>query len=85
MSALQGRELHSFKSISMIAVRSDARYETLPQLIDFARKTPGRINYFTVGQGSALHLLMELLQKEANLTMTHIDPDAEVDEAIRRP
>lgn len=56
----------------MIAVRSDAPYKTLPQLIDFARKNPGKINYFTVGQGSSLHLLMELLQKDANVTMTQV-------------
>ena len=56
----------------MIAVRSDAPYKTLPQLIDFARKNPGKINYFTVGQGSSLHLLMELLQKDANVKMTQV-------------
>jgi tripartite-type tricarboxylate transporter receptor subunit TctC len=56
----------------MIAIRSDAPYKTLPQLIDFARKNPGKINYFTVGQGSSLHLLMELLMKEANVTMTQV-------------
>jgi len=56
----------------MIAVRSDAPYKTLPQLIDFARKNPGKVNYFTLGQGSLLHVLMELLEKEANVTMTQV-------------
>jgi tripartite-type tricarboxylate transporter receptor subunit TctC len=56
----------------MIAIRSDAPYKTLPQLIDFARKNPGKINYFTLGQGSLLHVLMELLEKEANVTMTQV-------------
>jgi tripartite-type tricarboxylate transporter receptor subunit TctC len=56
----------------MIGIRSDAPYKTLPQLIDFARKNPGKVNYFTVGQGSSHHLLMELLQREANVTMTQV-------------
>jgi tripartite-type tricarboxylate transporter receptor subunit TctC len=56
----------------MIAVRSNAPYKTLPQLIDFARKNPGKINYFTLGQGSLLHVLMELLEKEAGVTMTQV-------------
>jgi len=56
----------------MIGIRSDAPYKTLPQLIDFARKNPGKVNYFTVGQGSLHHLLMELLQREANVTMTQV-------------
>lgn len=56
----------------MVAVRSDAPYKTLPELIDFAKKNPEKINFASVGQGSAHHMLAELLQKEAGIKMTHI-------------
>jgi tripartite-type tricarboxylate transporter receptor subunit TctC len=56
----------------MIAVRADAPYKTLAELIDYAKKNPEKINFATVGQGSAHHMLAELLQKEAGVKMTHI-------------
>ncbi|MDQ8727167.1 tripartite tricarboxylate transporter substrate binding protein [Bradyrhizobium sp. LHD-71] len=56
----------------MIAVRASASYKTLPELIAYAKKNPGKVNYATVGQGSAHHMLGELLQKEAGVTMTQI-------------
>jgi len=56
----------------MIAVRADAPYKTLPALIDYAKKNPEKINFASVGQGSAHHMLAELLQKEAGVRMTHI-------------
>ena len=56
----------------MIAVRSDAPYKTLPELIAYAKKNPDKVNYATVGQGSAHHMLAELLQKEAGVKMTQI-------------
>ena len=56
----------------MVAVRSDAPYKTLPELIEYAKKNPEKINFATVGQGSAHHMLAELLMKEAGIKMTHI-------------
>ncbi len=56
----------------MIAVRADAPYKTFAELIDYAKKNPEKINFATVGQGSAHHMLAELLQKEAGVKMTHI-------------
>lgn len=56
----------------MIAVRADAPYKTLAELIAYAKKNPEKVNFATVGQGSAHHILAELLQKEAGVKMTHI-------------
>ena len=56
----------------MIAVRSDAPYKTLAELIDYAKKDPEKVNFATVGQGSAHHMLGELLKKEAGIKMTQI-------------
>lgn len=56
----------------MMAVRADAPYKTLPELIEYAKKNPQKVTYATVGQGSAHHMLAELLQKEAGIQMTQI-------------
>lgn len=60
------------KTPLLIAVRSDSPYKTLADLVDFGKKNPGKINYVTVGHGSAHHLTGELLQKAAGFTMTAI-------------
>lgn len=71
-----GRDFTPVHGISisplMIAVRADAPYKTLPELIAYAKKNPEKVNYATVGQGSAHHMLSELLQKEAGVKMTQI-------------
>jgi tripartite-type tricarboxylate transporter receptor subunit TctC len=56
----------------MIAVRADAPYKTLAELVEYAKKNPEKINFATIGQGSTHHLLAELFQREAGIKMTHI-------------
>lgn len=56
----------------LVMVRADTPYKTLADLIDFAKKNPGKLNYASVGLGSTQHLLAELFQKEAGIKMTHI-------------
>lgn len=56
----------------LVMVRADTPYKTLADLIDFAKKNPGKLNYASVGQGSTQHLLAELFQKEAGIKLTHI-------------
>ena len=56
----------------LVMVRADSPYKTLADLIDYAKKNPGKLNFASVGQGSTQHLLAELLQKEADIKMTHI-------------
>ena len=42
------------------------------EFIDYARARPGKLNYCSWGSGSGGHLAMEVLMKQAGLTMTHI-------------
>lgn len=56
----------------VIAVRADAPYKTLAELVEYAKKNPEKINYASVGPGSVHHLLGETFQKEAGIKMTHI-------------
>ncbi|HEX9183182.1 MAG TPA: tripartite tricarboxylate transporter substrate binding protein [Burkholderiales bacterium] len=40
--------------------------------IEYARKSPGKLSYGSVGSGSASHLTMELLKSDAKLFIVHI-------------
>lgn len=55
-----------------LVVRPDAGINSLQDLIEQARKAPGKINYASSGIGSTAHLLMELLQRTANISLTHV-------------
>lgn len=55
-----------------LVVRSDAGINSLADLLDKARKEPGKLNYATSGAGSTGHLLMELLQRATGTSLTHV-------------
>lgn len=55
-----------------IVARPDAPFNTLRELIDYAKKNPGKVNYGTPGAGSTTHLGAELLKREAGFEMQHI-------------
>ena len=55
-----------------LVVRSDSGYADLPALLDRARREPGRIDYASSGAGSTGHLLMEMLQRAAGISLTHV-------------
>jgi len=55
-----------------LVARTDAPFNNLKELIQFARKNPGKLNYGTPGAGSTTHLGAELLKREAGFEMQHI-------------
>lgn len=56
----------------IIATNPSKPYTTFKELIEYARKNPGKLNYSSVGVGSTQHLAGELLQLEAGIKMVHI-------------
>lgn len=56
----------------LIVVNPATPFKTLPELIEFARKNPEKLNFGSPGQGTAQHLSAELLQAEAGIKMTHV-------------
>jgi tripartite-type tricarboxylate transporter receptor subunit TctC len=44
----------------------------LQELIDMAKKQPGKISYASSGSGTALHLGMELLKAKAGIDLLHV-------------
>jgi tripartite-type tricarboxylate transporter receptor subunit TctC len=45
---------------------------SVKELIDAAKKEPGKINYASPGTGSPHHLAMELFAKDAGIKLTHV-------------
>lgn len=54
------------------AVNNDAPFRTVPELIDFARRNPGKISFGSSGNGSAAHLTTEYLKSVTKTYMVHI-------------
>ena len=56
-----------------IAVNPSAlNVSSVKELIDAAKKEPGKITYASPGTGSPHHLAMELFAKEAGIKLTHV-------------
>jgi tripartite-type tricarboxylate transporter receptor subunit TctC len=55
-----------------VAVRADAPWKTLPELLAHARANSGKLNYGTLGIGSTQHLAMERVGTAQNLSWTHV-------------
>ena len=45
---------------------------TLAELIDFAKKNPGKVNYASYGSGSQPHLSGEMLKYKAGIDLVHV-------------
>ena len=56
----------------MLVVVPELKLDTFKGFIDYARASPGRISYGSVGSGSASHLTMELLKGEAKIDLVHV-------------
>ena len=54
------------------AVRADSPYKTFRDLIDAARKSPGKLTYSTSGIATTNHLAMEEICAREKVEMTHI-------------
>jgi tripartite-type tricarboxylate transporter receptor subunit TctC len=54
----------------LIAVRQDAPYKSFGELVEFAKKNPGKVRVGTVGPGSAGHLNVELINSLAAAGLT---------------
>jgi tripartite-type tricarboxylate transporter receptor subunit TctC len=82
--ALQGRQLpfdpiNAFSYVSYygdnvigIAVKSDAPWKTLQDLVDDGKKRPGAIKYGTAGVGTTQHLTSEAIQFSSKAKFVHV-------------
>jgi len=47
---------------NVLVVRTDSQFKSLAEIIDYAKKNPGKLNYGTSGPGSVSHLSSEMLK-----------------------
>lgn len=57
---------------NLMGASSKAPVNNLRELIDFAKKNPGKFTYGSAGIGSVHHLLMEIVAQRAGITLNHI-------------
>lgn len=57
---------------SGLAVRSDAPFKTLTELVEYARRNPDKVTYATFGIGTTTHLSMEYIAKKEGIRWTHV-------------
>jgi len=55
-----------------LVVRNDLPVNNVRELLDYARKNPGKLNYASTGSGSSNHLSMELFMRMTGTKMAHI-------------
>ena len=56
----------------VFAVRKDLPAKTINDLVDLAKKDPGKLNYGSTGVGSGSHLATELFMVRTGIRMTHV-------------
>ena len=55
-----------------LAVPASLGVSDVRELVDLARRQPGRLNYSSLGNGSGTHVTMELLKREAGVDLVHV-------------
>lgn len=55
-----------------LVVRPDANISSFQDLVQQAKREPGKFNYASSGAGSSGHLVMELLQRASGIQLTHV-------------
>jgi tripartite-type tricarboxylate transporter receptor subunit TctC len=60
------------ESQRLLAVRNTLPVATLAEFVAYARAHPGKLNYGSAGIGSTLHVMTEMLRREAGFEAVHI-------------
>lgn len=60
------------RTANVLAVRPTLPVNTLAELVDYARKNPGRLSYGSFGNGTTAHFAGEMLKSQAGLFIVHI-------------
>jgi tripartite-type tricarboxylate transporter receptor subunit TctC len=57
---------------NMLATRTDAPWQTVQELIDYAKKNPRKVKFGSAGTGTAVHLAQEAFADAAGIEITHV-------------
>jgi len=59
--------------LTSLVVKSDSPWKSLKELIEYAKKNPGKVTYATLGVGSPMHMAMEYVaRQEGGIKWTHV-------------
>ncbi|AVQ85038.1 MULTISPECIES: Bug family tripartite tricarboxylate transporter substrate binding protein [unclassified Variovorax] len=56
----------------ILVINPNKPFKTVPELVEYAKKNPGKLNFGSAGAGTATHLTAELFQTTAGIRMTHV-------------
>jgi tripartite-type tricarboxylate transporter receptor subunit TctC len=56
----------------VLAIKKNAPFKTVPEMIAYAKANPGKLTYGTPGVGSAPHLAMEAAAEKLGMKITHV-------------
>ncbi|MDP2005562.1 MAG: tripartite tricarboxylate transporter substrate binding protein [Rubrivivax sp.] len=57
---------------TVLVVRADSPWKTLPEFMAYAKANPGKLNFGSSGNYGTMHVPMEMLKAKAGVFMTHI-------------
>jgi tripartite-type tricarboxylate transporter receptor subunit TctC len=58
--------------LTPVVTKSTSPWTTFKELVDYAKKNPGKVTYSTTGVGSPMHMAMEYVAKQEGIIWTHI-------------
>jgi tripartite-type tricarboxylate transporter receptor subunit TctC len=56
----------------MVICGSNQPFKTLPELVEYCKKNPGKVTCGSAGQGSAQHLALEMFKARAGIDVLHV-------------
>jgi tripartite-type tricarboxylate transporter receptor subunit TctC len=60
------------RSATVLTAHVSAPFNTVPELVAFAKANPGKLNYASFGAGSSSHLNGEMLRMSADIDIVHV-------------
>jgi tripartite-type tricarboxylate transporter receptor subunit TctC len=57
---------------SGLMVRPDSPFKTFKDLVEYARQNPSKVTYSTLGAGSPMHLIMEVIAMKEKIKWVHV-------------
>ena len=68
-----------YSNPQVVLVRKDASFKTVQDLINEAKRNPGKLNFASPGTGSVPHLAMQAMAKATGMDMVHVPYKGEAD------
>lgn len=58
--------------LALVVINKTSPFKTIQELIDYAKKNPGKLSYGTAGSGSSLHQNGEMFKHAAGVDILHV-------------